>query len=93
MPPSSVSPADEPILDYPRPAPPGDEQVHDRRLHEDDLPPKREKKQGAHDSDKMKEYAHWKADNTRPTRDTQGGNKAFGGAGRIAQPAGKPFIN
>jgi hypothetical protein len=34
---------------------------------------------------------HWKADSTRPTRDTQAGNKAYGANGRIAQPAGKAF--
>jgi len=35
-------------------------------------------------------YAQRKAENTRPTRDTQGNFKAFAGA-RIAQPAGKAF--
>ncbi|TFK24284.1 hypothetical protein FA15DRAFT_669723 [Coprinopsis marcescibilis] len=37
---------------------------------------------------KKKDYAHRKAESTRPTRDAQGGFKAFASQ-RIGQPAGK----
>jgi len=76
--------------DYPRPAAPGEE-PHQHILHnEEELPPKKEKKHGNHENErKLKEFAHWKVDITRPTRDLQGGNKSFGASGRIAQPAGK----
>ncbi|KAF5332649.1 hypothetical protein D9611_005206 [Ephemerocybe angulata] len=46
--------------------------------------PKKEKKIN------FDKHAQRKADNTRPTRDTQGNFKSFSGA-RIAQPAGKAF--
>lgn len=78
---------DEAIPDYPRPAPPtGDAPLHHiHHHHEEDMPPKREKK---HDNErKMQEYAHWKSETTRPTRDLNAGGK--GQFMRIAQPAGK----
>jgi len=77
----------EAIPDYPRPAPPSpDAPLHqNRHHHEEDMPPKREKK---HDAErKMQEYAHWKSETTRPTRDLNAGQK--GPNMRIAQPAGK----
>jgi hypothetical protein len=38
----------------------------------------------------VKEYPHWKAESTRPTRDVQSNAmKVCGASGRIAQPAGK----
>ncbi|KAF8673479.1 hypothetical protein AX14_005386 [Amanita brunnescens Koide BX004] len=84
-----------PIPDYPRPAPPGEE--HSELLHtgpEEEVPPKKEKRHNTHDNEKkMKESPMWKAETTRPTRDSVGkaGMGAFGAGGRIAQPAGKGF--
>jgi len=80
------------VPDYPRPAPPtaGDEaarqQVH---RNEEELPPR---KKYNHDNDKkVQEYAHWKTETTRPTRDMNGGNKGQTMGLRIGQPAGKAF--
>lgn len=67
----------------------GEEHVHPPHNNEEEVP-KKDKKQGNSENEKkLKELAHRKADATRPTRDTQGGGKNFGAAGRIAQPAGK----
>jgi hypothetical protein len=77
--------------DYPRPAPPGEGQVHQNEGHNQYQDEEQAKKTKKHPSnEKMKEYAHWKAETTRPTRDAQGTvTKAYGAGGRIAQPAGK----
>ncbi|KII94217.1 hypothetical protein PLICRDRAFT_36464 [Plicaturopsis crispa FD-325 SS-3] len=77
--PRSVTP------DYPRPAAPGEEQEHYAPPHHDEDPLKKDKKQQKHIYDMQGR----KADIRRPTRDLLGGKGAFGGAGRIAQPAGK----
>ncbi|EKM84300.1 hypothetical protein AGABI1DRAFT_124622 [Agaricus bisporus var. burnettii JB137-S8] len=77
--------------DYPRPAPPGQEQAHQHDGHnqyQDDEQAKKTKNSPS--NDKTKEYAHWKTETTRPTRDVQGNAaKVYGASGRIAQPAGK----
>jgi len=76
--------------DYPRPAPPGEGQIHQHEGHnqyQDEEQTGRDKK---HPYGKMKEYAHWKAETTRPTRNAQASViKVCGAGGRIAQPAGK----
>ena len=77
------------VLDYPRPAPPAIEDVNQQNqqeLHrnEEELPPKKIKKN-------VQEYAHWKTETTRPTRDLNGGNKGQTMGVRIGQPAGKAF--
>jgi len=79
------------MSDYPRPAPPGGEgQTHQHEGHnqyQDEEQTGRDKK---HPYRKMKEYAHWKAETTRPTRIAQASAiKVCGAGGRIAQPAGK----
>jgi hypothetical protein len=54
------------------------------------VPSKKEKKHWSHENEmKLKELAHRKAEGTRPSKDMLSGNKGFGAAGRIAQPAGK----
>jgi len=63
---------------------------------EEEVPPKKEKRHNMHDNEKkIKESPQWKAETTRPTRDTVGTGKSgtggFGAGGRIAQPAGKGF--
>jgi len=76
-------------IDYPRPAAPGNEQTHHSNPPhtEEEIPLKKEKK---HENGlKLKELAHRKAENTRPSRDVLGGKGGFGGAGRVLQPAGK----
>jgi len=80
-------------VDYPRPAAPGEEPAHhDAPPHEEEAP-KKEKKHGHgnHENEKKLRDAQRKAE-ARPTRDSQTGPKNFGGAGRIAQPAGKGFF-
>jgi len=78
--------------DYPRPAPPSEGQQADHRdahhQYQDEEQARKEKKHPS--NEKMKEYAHWKAETTRPTRYVQGNvMKGWGASGRIAQPAGK----
>jgi len=79
------------VSDYPRPvAPPAVEeatQQHHQEVHrnEEELPPKKDKKYN------VQEYAHWKTETTRPTRDLNGGNKGQTMGVRIGQPAGKAF--
>jgi len=77
--------------DYPRPAPPseGQEPHHDtHHQYQDEEQARKEKKHPS--NEKLKEYAHWKAETTRPTRDVQSNMmKGWGTSGRIAQPAGK----
>ncbi|KAF9469520.1 hypothetical protein BDZ94DRAFT_1242596 [Collybia nuda] len=90
--PSPVEPETAPeTLDYPRPAPPGEEQVHAHPpLHTEEDNIKKDRKHGSHENEqKLKELAHHKAEMTRPTKDVAGGHKGFGAGGRIAQPAGK----
>lgn len=63
---------------------------------EEEVPLKKEKRHNMHDNEKkIKESPLWKAETTRPTRDTVGTGKmgmgGFGASGRIAQPAGKGF--
>lgn len=80
-------------VDYPRPAAPGDEPAHHPNppRTEEEVPLK-EKKHWNHENDmKLKELAHRKAEDTRPSRDMMGGSKNFGASGRIVQPAGKGF--
>lgn len=76
---------------YPRPAPPGEGQAHPHDNHHQYQDEEQARKEKKHlPSEKMKEYAHWKAETTRPTRDVQGNTmKTWGASGRIAQPAGK----
>ncbi|KAF9011313.1 hypothetical protein BDQ17DRAFT_1345938 [Cyathus striatus] len=78
-------------LDYPRPAPPGSETERQHKEHhqrqEDE---RKEKKHHLHDG--QKDYAFWKAESTRPTRDPQSVLSKSPTAGvRIGQPAGKGF--
>ena len=80
------------VLDYPRPAAPAIEdttqQHHQQEVHrnEEESPPKKFKKNS------VQEYAHWKTETTRPTRERclNGGNSQSMGI-RIGQPAGKSF--
>ncbi|KAG9222106.1 hypothetical protein CCMSSC00406_0009283 [Pleurotus cornucopiae] len=77
--------ADEPeVMDYPRPAAPGEERPHPPPHHDE---PKKEK-HSPHDA-RLKELAHAKAEATMPTRGIKSSGKAYGAGGRIAQPAGK----
>jgi len=88
--PETVNKTETTVLDYPRPAPPAIEdatQQHQQEVHrnEEELPPKKNKKNN------VQEYAHWKTETTRPTRDLNGGNKGQSMGVRIGQPAGKAF--
>lgn len=78
--------------DYPRPPPPSEGQAHQHeghRQYQDEEQARKEKKQQPF-NEKVKEYPHWKAESTRPTRDVQSNAmKVCGASGRIAQPAGK----
>ncbi|KAF9447546.1 hypothetical protein P691DRAFT_760696 [Macrolepiota fuliginosa MF-IS2] len=84
---------ESPTDGYPRPAPPSEGQAHPHDAHhqyQDEEQARKEKKHTPNDNEKMKEYAHWKVETTRPTRDVQGNvMKTWGASGRIAQPAGK----
>jgi len=78
------------VPDYPRPAAPAVEeatQQHQQEVHrnEEELPPKKDKKYN------VQEYAHWKTETTRPTRDPNDGYKNQTMGSRIGQPAGKEF--
>jgi len=77
------------VPDYPRPAAPlaVEEQHQQQEVHrnEEELPPKKDKKYN------VQEYAYWKTETTRPTRDLNGGNKGQTMGVRIGQPAGKAF--
>lgn len=83
------------VPDYPRPVPPtaGEEAAQHQQVHrnEEELPPKKEKKYNHDNEKKVQEYAHWKTQTTRPTRDVNGGNKGQTMGVRIGQPAGKAF--
>jgi len=79
-------------VDYPRPAPPGEDTQGHSPHNEDEAPKKEKKKHGNHDEKKLRD-ANRKAEATRPTREAAGGGKSgFGAGGRIAQPAGKMFV-
>ncbi|KAJ7511708.1 hypothetical protein B0H11DRAFT_1952686 [Mycena galericulata] len=78
---------EEPVADYPRPAPPvpGEEAAHvPPPPHNEEEPLRRDKK--LENERKLLELAQRKAEMTRPTRDLKNNGKGFGGAGRIAQP-------
>lgn len=74
-------------MDYPRPDPTTGDAHHDpdhvHNHYEEEGPHKREK----NSEKKVQEYAHWKSETTRPTRDLNVGQK--GQNLRISQPAGK----
>jgi len=74
------------VPDYPRPAAPAEEaaQQHQQEVHrnQEELPLKKYN---------VQEYAHWKTETTRPTRDLNEGNKGQTMGARIGQPAGKAF--
>lgn len=71
--------------DYPRPtAPTGDAPLQQNHQHEEEVPPKKERKEK-----KLQETAHWKTETTRPTRDSHAASNIHGGGMRISQPAGK----
>ncbi|KAG5641330.1 hypothetical protein DXG03_005487 [Asterophora parasitica] len=80
----------EPVeSDYPRPVQHRHEQgqAPPPPYHEEERPPKKEKKHTSHENEKhMRDR---KIDSTRPSKDIMNGNKGFGAAGRIAQPAEK----
>ncbi|THH30222.1 hypothetical protein EUX98_g3953 [Antrodiella citrinella] len=93
------SPAEDERPDYPRPAPPGEQQAHNPdHVHDDhDEVPRKEKRRGHGSPDherRVQESLMRKAEQNRPTKDL-GGNApikgAVGGGGRIGQPAGKGF--
>ena len=88
--------ADNERPDYPRPAPPGEQQAHDpQHVHDDhDEVPKKEKKRGhgaVEHERRLQEDLMKKADLNRPSKEIGGGapGKSIGGGGRIGQPAGK----
>ncbi|KAI0321285.1 hypothetical protein OF83DRAFT_1100613 [Amylostereum chailletii] len=81
------SPVDVEPVDYPRPAPPGEE----HHPHTEEEAPKKEKKQG-HDSEhRLRESAMRKVPENRPTKEIFAGGKTVGGGGRISQPTGRMF--
>ncbi|KAG5717981.1 hypothetical protein E4T56_gene1727 [Termitomyces sp. T112] len=90
--PTTASPS--PPTDYPRPVHTTtgtDEQAHaPPPPHHEDEPPKKEKRHQNHEHEKhLRDLAQRKSEATRPSKDLMGGNKGFGAAGRIAQPAGR----
>ncbi|KAJ7760111.1 hypothetical protein DFH07DRAFT_816892 [Mycena maculata] len=85
QPASAVAPpVEEPVADYPRPAPPGEEVAHvpPPPHNEEETQQRRDKKHELNEQKLMQR----KAEMTRPTRDLKTNGKGFGGAGRIAQP-------
>ncbi|KAH8094686.1 hypothetical protein BXZ70DRAFT_947091 [Cristinia sonorae] len=93
--PTNNQPEERP--DYPRPAPPGEQQAHDpQHVHDDhDEVPKKDKKHGhggAEHERRLQENLMKKAELNRPTKEFgSGGKSAVGGGGRIGQPNGKGF--
>ena len=78
------------VPDYPRPTAPAEEATQEQQhqevhRNEEELPLKKDKKFN------VQEYAHWKTETTRPTRDLNEGNKGQTMGARIGQPAGKAF--
>ncbi|KAG6815907.1 hypothetical protein H0H87_010353 [Tephrocybe sp. NHM501043] len=88
--PTRADPSPPAAADYPRPVHAEGAEDHPPPHHDDEVPPKKEKKHMNHDAEKhMRDLAQRKLDATRPSKDMMGGQKGFGAAGRIAQPAGK----
>ncbi|KAJ6617418.1 hypothetical protein B0H10DRAFT_2033319 [Mycena sp. CBHHK59/15] len=82
---AAPAPVDEPVVDYPRPAPPAaGEDAPVPPPHHEEEPQRKDRRH--EDERKLMVLAQRKAEMTRPTRDAKSGGKAFGGAGRIAQP-------
>ncbi|PCH34335.1 hypothetical protein WOLCODRAFT_63820 [Wolfiporia cocos MD-104 SS10] len=85
-----ASPTTEPV-DYPRPAPPGEQSPHEN--HEEEVPKKEKKKGngGEEHERRLQESLHRKAEQNRPSKDghTAKNWNAIGGGGRIGQPAGR----
>lgn len=89
------SPTPNEPTDYPRPAPPGEQQAHDpQHVHDDhEEVPKKDRKKGhggAEHERRLQENIMKRAELNRPTKE-MGGNAAGKGSMRIAQPAGKGF--
>ncbi|EIW63846.1 uncharacterized protein TRAVEDRAFT_157597 [Trametes versicolor FP-101664 SS1] len=76
--------SDTPV-DYPRPAPPGEQQ----QLHKDEeeVPKKKQGNGGDEHERRIQESLYRKAEHNRPTREFKGNPKTAGA--RISQPAGK----
>jgi len=73
--------------DYPRPAPPGEQAVHEHHQHEEEQP-KREKYRGMSEHERrLKEVQHKRAEGNVPSRRMSTGNKT--GGLKISQPASK----
>lgn len=76
-------------VDYPRPAPPGEQPPPH---HQDDEVPKRKQGTGADEHERrLQENLHRKAEQNRPKKELQANAKPAGAGGRISQPAGKGF--
>ncbi|GBE77348.1 hypothetical protein SCP_0102210 [Sparassis crispa] len=90
--PKPPSPTNEPV-DYPRPAPPG-EQAPEHAPHEEEHM-KKEKKKGSTEHDKrFQENLYQRAEHNRPSKDVHGAKNinAIGAGGRIGQPAGRSLL-
>ncbi|KAI1790998.1 hypothetical protein LXA43DRAFT_1013999 [Ganoderma leucocontextum] len=80
-------PADTPP-DYPRPAAPGEQQVHHQQQQEEEVPKKKQGTGGEEHERRIQESLYRKAEHNRPKKELGTGTKVVN---RISQPAGKPL--
>lgn len=75
--------------DYPRPV--ADADIHHHSpAHDEEPHPKKDRKHLDHDAERhLRELAQKKAQSAQPSKDLMTGNRVFGAAGRIGQPAGR----
>ncbi|KAI9066539.1 hypothetical protein FKP32DRAFT_1565627 [Trametes sanguinea] len=82
--PQRASPGPETPTDYPRPAPPGEQQAH---KEEEEVPKRKQGNGGDEHERRIQESLYRKAEANRPTRDFKAGGKPVGAGGRISQPS------
>ncbi|CDO76491.1 hypothetical protein BN946_scf184615.g17 [Trametes cinnabarina] len=82
--PQKMSPGPDTPTDYPRPAPPGEQQV---QKDEEEVPKRKQGNGGDEHERRIQESLYRKAEANRPTKDFKSGGKAIGAGGRISQPS------
>ncbi|KAM5539906.1 hypothetical protein V8D89_006409 [Ganoderma adspersum] len=83
----SPPPADTPP-DYPRPAAPGEQEVHHHQQQEEEVPKRKQGTGGDEHERRIQESLYRKTEQNRPKKELGTGPKV---ANRISQPAGKPL--